>query len=119
MFDETYLHHARNNSDQVRVILMCDVARPMNICGRIVHYFYSGITKLTVVPNMEGDKRGLINTAFGTLAPALSWAKNLKQSNRIGYLAMKYSVNTSLILSVVALVYGCLSLAVGIARKFL
>lgn len=119
MFDETYLHHARNNADQYRMILMCDVARPMSIGGRIVHFFYSGITKLTVVPNMEGDKRGLVNTVFGTLAPALSWAKNLKQSNRLGYLAMKYAVNTTLILAVVAFAYCFLSLVVRIARQII
>lgn len=108
LFDETYLHYAKNNTDRYRIILMCDVARPLNFFGRIVNFVYGGIARLTVVPNMEGDKRGLANTVFAELAPILQKSKALKQTNRPLYLALKYTVNTALILIVVALLGGVL-----------
>ncbi len=30
MFDETYIHHAENLTDETRLILFCDVERPLN-----------------------------------------------------------------------------------------
>ncbi|WP_163435864.1 aspartyl/asparaginyl beta-hydroxylase domain-containing protein, partial [Escherichia coli] len=30
IFDETYLHYAENQSDQMRIILFSDVERPLN-----------------------------------------------------------------------------------------
>ena len=29
MFDETYIHKVRNDTDEVRIILFCDVTRPL------------------------------------------------------------------------------------------
>ncbi len=29
MFDETYIHYAENGTDQNRIILLCDIERPM------------------------------------------------------------------------------------------
>jgi beta-hydroxylase len=111
MFDETYLHYAKNNSDTHRVILMCDIERPLHIIGRVVNFLYKGITRLTVVPNMEGDKRGLVNTIFSTLSPLLKKTKALKQTNRPAYLTIKYSVNLFLIIVVFAIIAGVFDLA--------
>jgi beta-hydroxylase len=40
MFDETYLHFARNDTDCDRLILMCDVKRPLNPLGALFNIFY-------------------------------------------------------------------------------
>jgi beta-hydroxylase len=119
IFDETYLHYAQNNTDQCRMILMCDVERPLSSFGRVVHFFYSGITKLTVVPNMDGDKRGLVNVVFSTLAPLLMKTKILKQTNRPLYLTIKYTTNATLIALVTALVGGTLYGIVSLATHLL
>ncbi|MFQ5596769.1 MAG: aspartyl/asparaginyl beta-hydroxylase domain-containing protein [Nitrospiria bacterium] len=114
MFDETYLHFARNNADQNRLILMCDVERPMNILGRIFNFPYQLLMRLTVTPNMEGDRRGLANIVFSGLAPILERTKKLKETHRKSYLALKYSVNTILIMSALALIAGVIHLFAGL-----
>jgi len=110
MFDETYLHFVRNDTDQPRLILMCDVERPMNILGQMINFTYKFLMRFTIVPNMEGDRRGLANLVFSGLAPILTKTKALKETNRPLYLGIKYSVNTILLLLVVALIAGGMNL---------
>src|SRR5690606_32069040 len=38
IFDETYLHHVRNDTDHNRLILMCDIRRPLNPVGAVVNF---------------------------------------------------------------------------------
>ncbi len=97
LFDETYLHYAHNDTDTNRLILMCDIERPMNIFGKIFNLFYKIFMKFTVVPNMIGDKRGLINTIFSFISPVLKKSKKLKNKNKLLYLLLKYSINITLI----------------------
>ncbi|HEX6928760.1 MAG TPA: aspartyl/asparaginyl beta-hydroxylase domain-containing protein [Gammaproteobacteria bacterium] len=97
MFDETYPHFARNDSDQYRLILMCDIDRPLRLPGRIVNFFYKQLAKLLTVPNTEGDRRGLGNVLFATLAPVAGRVKKLKYTNRPLYLCIKYAVNLTVI----------------------
>jgi len=97
LFDITYLHHARNDTNEPRLILMCDIERPMNIFGRIINFFYKGLARLTVVPNIEGDKQGFANRVFSSVAPAFARSKALKTTNRKLYTVIKYAFNTSLL----------------------
>lgn len=108
LFDETYQHYAHNDADQDRVILMCDVERPTRVIGPVVNFFYKGLMRLTVVPNIEGDQRGLANNVFARIAPILASTRQLKHSNRGRYMIIKYTVNTSLILATSGLLVGAL-----------
>ncbi|MCO5112575.1 MAG: aspartyl/asparaginyl beta-hydroxylase domain-containing protein [Bdellovibrionaceae bacterium] len=110
LFDETYLHYVFNNTDKTRLILMCDVNRPTNFIGKIINGTYKILMKITVVPNTNEDKRGLVNVVFSSLAPILAKSKSLKQTNRKAYLALKYSVNTALIALLLLLVAGFIDL---------
>lgn len=115
-FDETYMHFARNDSDQPRLILMCDVDRPTHTLGRIFNWFYKLLIKATVVPNDETDRRGLVNLIFSSLAPINAKAKRLKETNRPMYLVVKHSVNLTLLLlviSVFASIFYLVSKAIG------
>ena len=103
LFDETFLHYAENNTDKPRLILMCDIERPMGIVGKIVNFFYKGLTRLTVVPNTDEDKRGFVNATFAGLAPTIAKIKGLKQTNKPLYTLIKYSINISLLLIVFAI----------------
>lgn len=111
LFDETFLHYAKNNSDRYRLILMCDVERPMNFLGKIINFLYKSLMSLTVVPNMTGDKHGLVNRIFSSLSPILQKTKSLKQTNRPLYLVIKYSVNITLLLLLVAILAVSVQLA--------
>ncbi|MGH8579755.1 MAG: aspartyl/asparaginyl beta-hydroxylase domain-containing protein [Gammaproteobacteria bacterium] len=106
LFDETYLHYARNDSDQYRLILMCDIERPMNFIGRFVNSYYRQVMKWGIVPNTAADKRGLANAIFSRLAPISGRVRKLKSSNKWLYHLMKYTLNTTLIVLVTSLLAG-------------
>lgn len=110
IFDETFLHYAQNGSEHYRLILMCDIERPLYFIGSFINLFYKILMRMTLVPNMEGDSRGLVNTIFSTLSPLLKKTKTLKQTNPFVYKIVKYSVNLTLFLLVVGLVVGALKL---------
>ncbi len=74
--------------------------------------------RLTVVPNIEGDKRGLANTLFSRLGPILQKTKLLKQTNTKLYLMIKYSVNFSLFLIAIAMLAGLFQLFYNLAMMF-
>lgn len=113
LFDETYLHYVNNNTDQWRLILMCDVQRPMHIIGRIFYFVYKSMIRHTLVPNMPGDKRGLVNKVFSTLSPIIQESKQLKQTNRPLYLLLKWTVNLSLVALLGLIFYGAMTLFSG------
>ncbi len=98
MFDETYLHYVSNDTDADRLILMCDVKRPLNPLGALFNFIYHGVTRASVVPNTPEDHRGLANRVFAGLAPLLARIKALKSTNRPLYLVIKWSVNILLLL---------------------
>lgn len=111
MFDETYPHFVENNTDHYRLILMCDIARPTYGVGSVLRWAYEGLARLTVVPNLVGDKKGFANRVFAHLAPVLARSKALKATNRSLYRVVKWSVNVGLILGVLAALTAILRLA--------
>ena len=110
LFDVTFLHFAHNDSDKLRVILMCDVERPMSWVGRMLNTPYKWLMKATVVPNTDEDKKGFANRTFSTLVPLLEKGKRLKETNLPAYKALKYLVNSSLVLLVAAVVWVLIQL---------
>ena len=110
LFDETYIHFVENQTDKPRLILMCDVERPMGVMGKIVNFFYKGLTRLTVVPNTKEDEQGFVNRTFAGLAPLNKKLKGLKESNRALYLLIKWSINLFLLLVLIAIFAGILKL---------
>ncbi|MFT5258996.1 MAG: beta-hydroxylase [Saprospiraceae bacterium] len=110
LFDITYLHYARNDSDLPRLILMCDIDRPMSFLGKILNWPYKQLMKASVVPNTDEDKRGFANKVFSGLAPLLDKSKNLKETNLFAYKCLKYAVNTSLLVIIALVVWGFIKL---------
>lgn len=108
VFDETYPHYARNDSDALRVILMCDVERPMNLLGRTFNRIYSGLAWAMTVPNTAEDRQGPISWLFARLAPLRERGLRLKRTHRPVYTGLKVLLNTSLLLLVLAAVGGVL-----------
>jgi len=97
MFDETYLHYAHNNSDQTRIILMCDIERPMFFVGRIFNFFYKKICSQLLVPNLDEDKAGLYSRIFCKVSPILASGRALKSTNKPLYLLIKWALNLFLL----------------------
>lgn len=99
LFDETYLHFVKNNTNQDRLILMCDIDRPTSFLGTVFNAplkFLMGV--ISLVPNIDGDSRGIANLIFANITPFLASLKRLKESNRPLYILVKNSINTGFVL---------------------
>jgi beta-hydroxylase len=112
LFDVTFLHFAHNDADKSRLILMCDIERPMSPIGRLLNWPYKWLMRATVVPNTDEDKRGFANRMFSSLVPMLEKSKRLKETNLVAYKILKYIVNGSLILAVAALIWAFIKLII-------
>ncbi|MEM1136637.1 MAG: aspartyl/asparaginyl beta-hydroxylase domain-containing protein [Bacteroidota bacterium] len=99
LFDETYIHHAENNTDKDRLIFFCDVKRPMkNFIGDWLNSFFSWfILAAAKSPNDEKDKTGNLNKAFKYLYQIRLVGKKLKEYNRTIYYGVKYLIFASII----------------------
>ncbi|MDF3127066.1 aspartyl/asparaginyl beta-hydroxylase domain-containing protein [Rheinheimera sp. 1928-s] len=110
VFDETYPHHAKNNTQASRLILMCDVERPMNLLGRFFNLLYRFIIKGTVVPNTTEDKTGMFSALFASMAPLRQSTLKLRTERRRLYKALKITLNTSLLAMLFAILFAFFSL---------
>ena len=105
LFDVTFLHFARNDADKPRLILMCDVDRPMSWFGHVLNWPYKALMRATVVPNTDEDQRGFANRVFSWTVPMLERSKRLKETNLVAYKILKYTVNTTLFIILVGLLW--------------
>ena len=76
---------------------MCDVARPLNVFGRVFNAGYRRLAAGTLVPNTEEDRRGFVSALFASLAPISGRIRALKQTDVRRYKLIKHSVNAALL----------------------
>lgn len=93
IFDETYIHHAENTADTNRLILFCDVERPLRtrVMTALNRFVIHHLVKATASANIEGERLGLANRAFGAIYQVRLLGKRMKQWNRKAYYAAKYA----------------------------
>lgn len=97
VFDETFPHFARNDSQSLRLILMCDVERPLNLFGRVFNAVYSSLPRALRVANTHEDQPGMLSALYARVAPWRVSALKLKERRRSLYLMLKYLLNTALL----------------------
>jgi beta-hydroxylase len=99
VFDETFIHHAENTTDQTRVILFCDIERPLH--GRplaaLNRWFANHVMAASASQNEVGERIGGINKFFQVAYRARLRAKELKKSNRRLYYLSKWVVIVGLV----------------------
>ena len=102
LFDETYIHWAQNNSDVNRIILLCDIERPMRWRWAQAVNRWLGRTMMTAAssPNETGDQTGGINKVFRFVWLGGQYRRKLKKWSRPTYYVAKFG----LIAAVVALI---------------
>ncbi len=110
LFDETFLHFAKNNTEKDRLILMCDVDRPLKGPGKIFNSFFKFLLSFSVVPNVEGDKEGLVNSIFSAVTPTIARVRELKKTSPLLYKVVKYTVNALLFLLSLFIVWSVFKL---------
>ncbi len=69
MFDETFIHWAENKTDQTRVILFCDVERPLTnrVMTAINKWYKRTFIRASQTENVEGDRIGWLNRIFSVV----------------------------------------------------
>ena len=91
VFDETYIHWAQNGTDSDRVILFCDIERPMRYGWAQAFNRWLGRKLMTAAssPNETGDQTGGINKLFRFVWHAGRYRRRFKAWNRTAYLFTK------------------------------
>ena len=94
MFDETYIHYAENKTDQTRLILFCDVERPLRsrAMARLNRWFKRFIMRASQTENVAGERVGGLNKLFSYLYQTRIAGKRLKSWNRTAYYAVKWAI---------------------------
>lgn len=66
MFDETFVHWVKNETEQTRVILFCDIERPLRsrLLTRLNRWISGILGRATAPQNVEGERVGSINQAY-------------------------------------------------------
>ncbi|MCU1716747.1 aspartyl/asparaginyl beta-hydroxylase domain-containing protein [Pseudomonas sp. 5P_3.1_Bac2] len=95
MFDETYVHWVKNETEQTRVILFCDIERPLRwpLLGRFNRWMSALLGRATAPQNVEGEQVGSINQAYSQAIRVGDWfgshVKRFKRANPKGYRIMR------------------------------
>ncbi|WP_052380210.1 MULTISPECIES: aspartyl/asparaginyl beta-hydroxylase domain-containing protein [unclassified Pseudoalteromonas] len=83
IYYDTCLHYVENNSQDIRLILMCDIERPINIFGKLFNKIYTFLISKVLVPNLPDDQAGIVNKLFAKVTPFLTAFK--KQNPKLYY----------------------------------
>jgi beta-hydroxylase len=104
LFDETFIHYAENTTDQTRIILFCDVERPLRnrVASAMNRWVSRRIVKETATENEPGERIGVVNKVFGSVYHLRLLGKRMKTWNKNLYYAVKYSVVALILGAIVA-----------------
>ena len=99
MFDETFIHQAENKTDVTRVILFCDIERPLsNRFMRAVNRTIGrGMIKAAATQNMPGEHVGGVNRVFEVVYKIRELGLRLKQWNKPVYYLTKWALIAGLL----------------------
>lgn len=94
MFDETYIHHAANGTQQQRVILFCDVERPLWFAPArwFNRFFARHVMSAAATQNVPGEHVGAFNRFFKGFYSLRQKAKDLKKRSRTTYYVGKWAL---------------------------
>ena len=92
MFDETYIHYAENCTGETRLILFCDIERPLTNRGArwINRQIGWRMIKAAATQNVQGEPVGGLNRAFGHVYRVRLLGKRLKAWNKPSYYLVKW-----------------------------
>jgi len=92
IFDETYIHNAENRSDVNRLILFCDIERPLapRPVAWLNRVIRNTVMRATQTENVEGEKVGLVNRLFSYVYHGRLFGKRIKAKSRLAYYALKW-----------------------------
>ena len=103
IFDETFIHRARNDTEVERLILFCDVARPLRsgFARGFNRWFGRHVVAAASSPNDAGDRTGLINRLFFLSDRAGQLRRRFKAWNRSVYKLTKAALAVALVAALI------------------
>ncbi|AOA58687.1 lipid A hydroxylase LpxO [Acinetobacter larvae] len=98
LFDETYVHWAENKAEQTRIILFCDIERPMKWrwAQSFNAWFGRNVMSAASSPNDDQDRTGGINRVFKYLYAVHAKGREIKAENPKKYYLYKWTLFTIL-----------------------
>jgi beta-hydroxylase len=99
LFDETLVHYAENQTEQARLILFCDIERPLtNPLARAFNRSIGrAMIKAAATQNVADEPVGLLNRPFGYFYELGVVGKRLKQWHRPSYYLLKWGIAGALV----------------------
>lgn len=94
IFDETYIHYAENTSGQNRLILFCDIERPLKYrwAQKLNYLMGRYLMSAAAAPNDETDDTGGVNRIFKYVYFIRRVGKRIKQWNKPTYYLIKWTL---------------------------
>jgi beta-hydroxylase len=94
LFDETFIHSAANDTDVTRIILFCDVERPLRtpVMRALNRLFARHIMRAASTQNLETEPIGLLNRVYALFGHSSDFLTRLKRRNRTAFRAAKYAL---------------------------
>lgn len=102
VFDESYLHRAENRTQQDRIILFCDIERPMKSrwAQAAISTVGEFLMRAAASPNETGDHTGSLNRTFRYVYSVRLVGKRLKSWNRTVYYFLKWALFGGIVLAI-------------------
>jgi beta-hydroxylase len=94
MFDETFIHIAENRSDVTRIILFCDIERPLRtrLVRALNHFVKTTLIRESQTENVPGDRVGLLNHIFNAVYRVRLIGKAIKRRSRVAHYTLKWLI---------------------------
>ena len=94
MFDETYIHQAENRTDTTRVILFCDIERPLSnpVLRWINRTIGRGMIRAAATQNVAGEHVGVLNHIFSYVYQIRALGERIKHWNKPVYYGLKWAL---------------------------
>jgi beta-hydroxylase len=92
IFDETYIHSAENRADTARLIMFCDIERPLEsrFAAAINRAFRNTVIRASQTENIAGEKVGLVNRIFSYVYHVRLVGKRIKERSKFVYYVLKW-----------------------------
>jgi beta-hydroxylase len=93
LFDETYLHFVENRTDKSRLVLLCDVERPLHWAPirALNRLFERVVLRAAATRNDQTEHVGWVNRVYQPVGMLKDWLKRAKQVNKPVFNAGKYA----------------------------
>ncbi|HEX8739430.1 MAG TPA: aspartyl/asparaginyl beta-hydroxylase domain-containing protein [Casimicrobiaceae bacterium] len=92
LFDETYIHSAENKTDTTRIILFCDVERPLRtpVMRALNRWMSRTVIRAASTQNTPTEPVGALNRVYALFGQASDVLTRLKRRNRTLFRTVKY-----------------------------